>query len=674
MVLFSEASTEQIGIMKNCLNAFCSMSGQRVNYSKSSIFFSPHIEDSRADMLAELAGIPRVKNMGRYLGVHSVHGRVSPSIYTPIIDAIQGRLEGWKSKILSQAGRVVLARSVLSSIPIYTMQTNLLPKCVCRKIEQIIRGFIWKGLHLVRWEKVTKAENEGGLGIRSVRQMNLAILAKLGWRLLENGEGIWVEIIKDKYMDSRLGLDMFKKRQKSSHIWKGIVEASDILRKGRMVRIRNGTNTRFWLDVWCGHDVLINSATQEVHLQMINDKVRDYWDNERGWKWSILENYISKATYDSLKAIVLFREDGTEDSWCWGLEETGSFSVKSAYFSFHEESAHKDSDWQLIWKLKIPNRICHFLWLVKHRAIMTNMERIRRCLTRNDLCPQCNQYSEDLDHLFRFCSRTRRVWNMVLPEVNSIRADLNFDQWLSINLRNNSRVSEGGSRNSRFAVALWGIWKWRNEILFINKDRSDFSKAEWIHNLCSDDVAAFKKDSFMQKGLSSFNLNSIKWTKPPSGWFKLNSDCCYSGKNSVAGYGGTIRNGEGEWVIGYNGSCGVCSIFSAEAWGVLKGIQLAANIGIQNLIVESDSKDIIECLNNVSTRDNWEQNIICECIDRAKLFNSIEFIHIFREGNQVADRMAKHFTENVMIYQRPPEFLHSVLQNDLEGAIRYRLV
>lgn len=165
MVLFSEASSGQIRILKDCLDTICRMSGQRVNYTKSNIFFSPHIEDSRA----EIAGIPRLKNMGKYLGVPSVHGRATASIYSPIIDTIQGRLEGWKSKILSQAGRAILANSVLSSIPIYTMQTNLLPKGACNKIEQIIRGFIWNGMHLVRWDKVTKTKAEGGLGIRNLR-------------------------------------------------------------------------------------------------------------------------------------------------------------------------------------------------------------------------------------------------------------------------------------------------------------------------------------------------------------------------------------------------------------------------------------------------------------------------------------------------------------------------
>lgn len=46
----------------------------------------------------------------------------------------------------------------------------------------------------------------------------MSLLAKLGWRLLEEREGIWAETIKDKYMDSRLDLDMFKKRQRFSHI------------------------------------------------------------------------------------------------------------------------------------------------------------------------------------------------------------------------------------------------------------------------------------------------------------------------------------------------------------------------------------------------------------------------------------------------------------------------
>lgn len=38
---------------------------------------------------------------------------------------------------------------------------------------------------LVRWEEVTQFKKNGGLGLRSTRDMNTVFLANLGWRMME---------------------------------------------------------------------------------------------------------------------------------------------------------------------------------------------------------------------------------------------------------------------------------------------------------------------------------------------------------------------------------------------------------------------------------------------------------------------------------------------------------
>ena len=38
-------------------------------------------------------------------------------------------------------------------------------------------------MHWVGWQKVTKTKEEGGLGLQTARGRNIALLAKLNWRL-----------------------------------------------------------------------------------------------------------------------------------------------------------------------------------------------------------------------------------------------------------------------------------------------------------------------------------------------------------------------------------------------------------------------------------------------------------------------------------------------------------
>ncbi|WP_164068894.1 hypothetical protein, partial [Serratia marcescens] len=45
----------------------------------------------------------------------------------PLIEKIQRRMNSWKSNLLNQAGKLCLAKSVSTVVPIYTMQSMCLP-------------------------------------------------------------------------------------------------------------------------------------------------------------------------------------------------------------------------------------------------------------------------------------------------------------------------------------------------------------------------------------------------------------------------------------------------------------------------------------------------------------------------------------------------------------------
>jgi hypothetical protein len=61
------------------------------------------------------------------------------------------------------------------------------------------------------WAKLGKTKAHGGLGYRDLQNFNMALLAKQGWRLLQNPHSLVARIIKEKYhpgcsfMESELG-------------------------------------------------------------------------------------------------------------------------------------------------------------------------------------------------------------------------------------------------------------------------------------------------------------------------------------------------------------------------------------------------------------------------------------------------------------------------------------
>lgn len=182
LLLFSEASTTQIIIMRECLDDFCLLAGQKVNYDKSIIYCSP------AHYIVVLSGSPLVDDLGTYLGVPLIHSGTTSSTYNYVLDKVQQRLTAWKQRTLSLAGRITYVKSVKNAIPVYTMQTILLPKAICTKLDQIMRDVLWGGTsnmtapHLVNWTTVCTPKDLGGLGIKDK--------IKWIWRFWPNWVGI----------------------------------------------------------------------------------------------------------------------------------------------------------------------------------------------------------------------------------------------------------------------------------------------------------------------------------------------------------------------------------------------------------------------------------------------------------------------------------------------------
>lgn len=60
-------------------------------------------------------------------------------------------------------------------------------------------GQAGKGVKWMAWEKLCRPKAKGGLGLRRLKEFNLAMLAKQGWRILNNSNSLVAEVMKAKY-------------------------------------------------------------------------------------------------------------------------------------------------------------------------------------------------------------------------------------------------------------------------------------------------------------------------------------------------------------------------------------------------------------------------------------------------------------------------------------------
>jgi len=67
---------------------------------------------------------------GKYLGLPSMIGRDKRYVFSFIKDRIWKRINAWRGRALSKAGKKVMIKSVLQSIPSCIMSIYLLPKFI----------------------------------------------------------------------------------------------------------------------------------------------------------------------------------------------------------------------------------------------------------------------------------------------------------------------------------------------------------------------------------------------------------------------------------------------------------------------------------------------------------------------------------------------------------------
>lgn len=87
--------------------------GQKVNGQKTNLFFGKSVSDNTKNASKDLLGVPEIKEYEKYLGLPVVVGRNKKESLIYIKERIWGKLQGWKEKILSQAGGEVLLKAIV---------------------------------------------------------------------------------------------------------------------------------------------------------------------------------------------------------------------------------------------------------------------------------------------------------------------------------------------------------------------------------------------------------------------------------------------------------------------------------------------------------------------------------------------------------------------------------
>lgn len=89
----------------------------------------------------------------------------------------------------------------------------------------------------------------GGYGFKELNRVNLALLAKLGWRLLAELDILWARVITGLYYPNGNCLNA-KFGSMASWGWQSILVGKGTLCRGLRKQVGDGCQTKIWGDPW----------------------------------------------------------------------------------------------------------------------------------------------------------------------------------------------------------------------------------------------------------------------------------------------------------------------------------------------------------------------------------------------------------------------------------------
>uniref|UniRef100_A0A2N9HJ77 Reverse transcriptase domain-containing protein n=1 Tax=Fagus sylvatica TaxID=28930 RepID=A0A2N9HJ77_FAGSY len=429
LLLCVEASSDCCHTITRILEDFCIHSGQKVNLSKSKVFFSPNVNLVLRHHLSGILRVSSTPNLGKYLGFPlSPNGR-STRDFDFVVEKVQAKLSNWKAKLLSPADRK---------------------------------------MHMISWDKVCRPKDLGGLGFYSTKSRNLALLAKLNWRVMEEHDSLWEKTLIAKYCPNGIMDERLRTKRSGSSNWKGLRKGHEVFRKGLRWVVNNGHDISFWHDLW----VSDSSIRSLVHgpLSPWEDSLRvcDVVEGVSMWNFSILSLVIPTCTREAIKAISVCSNRPLADKRVWDTVG-GDFKLGKAYSiacnNFSECSSLRHSFW--IWKVRTSPRIMFFLWQCYQLCVPVRETLASRGINIPTFCPRCLAPNESLVHMLRDCPDSIAFWNSFrFPSVGSHFYSAPFSDWIHSNCIALSSHDHNIPWQTLFSFGIWSLWLRRNQFIF----------------------------------------------------------------------------------------------------------------------------------------------------------------------------------------------------------------
>jgi exonuclease III len=604
-LLFCRANFMEWGNIQEILDIYEKASGQKLNREKTSIFFSKNTKEDFKEYIASISGVSITTQFEKYLGLPAVVGQSRVRVFGGMKGRIWERMQGWKETFLSQAGKEVLLKAVVQAIPTYTMSVFQLPKTLCKDINSLMSKFWWgfkkedNKAAWMSWSKLGRTKERGGLGFRDLEWFNLALLAKQGWRIIQNPDSLASKILKEKYFPQASFLNAQLGRR-PSYIWRSFWNARSLLEEGLSWRVGNGKRIGIWTDKWVPAALGGYLQSPEGVLAR-NAKVCELLNTNTNWWNTPLISEIFTAEEAELICGMAVSPRTGEDRLIWRCTKNGEFTVRSAYhlakdkFEVDKGScSNRDSNrllWKAIWQIEAPRATKIFIWKACSGILPTKEKLHKRKITSDPLCPICNLAIENTVHALWSCPSAQDVWADCSKRIQKSSCEavdfMGIMEWL---------LDTCSVEEVQMAILVARqIWHRRNAVVF----GGVFSSPKALLRVAQDQHKIFTMVAkpHGRQVVGPSKMSATPWQKPPEGIIKVNWDAAVDGGRKMIGMGAIVRDSEGKVLAMM---CDTMILVQdpilAEALAARRAIELCLLLGIRKIILEGDSLQVVHAL------------------------------------------------------------------------------
>ena len=140
-LFFCKANVAECDVILKLLKDYEAVSGQLINFDKSSLQFGHKVPDSQKVKIQNKLGITKLGGMGNYLGIPESLGGSKIQGIGFLNERVNNKVNSWTVRFLIKGDKEVMINSVASIMSNHVMSCYILPKAVIKKITGVIAHF-----------------------------------------------------------------------------------------------------------------------------------------------------------------------------------------------------------------------------------------------------------------------------------------------------------------------------------------------------------------------------------------------------------------------------------------------------------------------------------------------------------------------------------------------------